>query len=118
MKCLLEEIEGLECNFSDMFSPNRSDSIRSTFIGEDSTMTTMQLACELKKQKGTLIEEFSEIMKNNMKEIKDVINADEQSARIYLTNANSLDASARNESMLSHANFAQSPHSYFMNEIK
>ena len=59
MKCLLEEIEGLECNFSDMFSPNRSGSIRSTFMGEDSTITPTQLAHELKKQKDTLIEEFS-----------------------------------------------------------
>ena len=53
-----------------MFSPNRSDSIRSTFIGENSTITPSQLACELKKQKETLIAEFSVVMSDSTQETK------------------------------------------------
>ena len=51
VKHLLEEIEALECNFSGVFSPDRSDSIGSTFMGENIAITPSQLAHELSEQK-------------------------------------------------------------------
>ena len=85
MKCLLEEIEALEYNFSDIFSPNRSDSIRSTFMGENSTIAPSQLAYELKKQKETLIAEFSDVMSDSVQETKDMLRINEQNSTVYST---------------------------------
>ena len=80
MKHSLEESEALESNFSDALSPNRSDSVRSALVGENSTITLSQLAHELKKQKQTLISEFAEIMSNSVGETKEMTRTSEQNS--------------------------------------
>ena len=40
LKYLLEEVESAENDFSDMFSPDRDNSIRTDFIGDSNKPTT------------------------------------------------------------------------------
>ena len=72
-----------------MFSPNRSDSIRSALMGENSTITPSQLAHELRKKKENLTSKFAEIVSDKIAETKDMIQSNQQDSSVQEIQHNS-----------------------------
>ena len=71
LKHLLEEVESAKNDFSDMFSPNRDNSICTDFMGDSNKPTTSFISQELNATRENLLMEIDSKLQGQMSEVFD-----------------------------------------------